>query len=765
MSPYFVSSWKSFSGWLLNRNFGYEQASLRKTRVTSDDLQQLVKEWVMKMTAARGETLSKELEGSHLPVYVVDCPKLHVLPKKWLEYKLRWCDKWAYEAVHENSPMVSWKEGVQCPSCQSGEKIKFARLLEPFQHLSAALDNLTVDPLSLNQFSIGESSTGSYDTASASAASRSTSDTGSVGVSLPANSTMNGTVSSHASRFSDPNNPPQLQNHPPRYTESPISPLTMGPPSAHSRSQTSSISEYPVSPLNESLNIPIPMSVSSRISMDLPIPVQIPSFTEGVPEDASVSAPSEMSSDRLYTPSTDSMRSVPSFTRLKSASRTVRIANSIRRRPTLKVTEPYPLPKEPTFVFSSTGHSLLLWGGNGADHLLRFDIPSNDTSAIQGCRYEVAGIEAAAAGNHKCAIVVSSGLLTRRLVIFGGMNLTSESEIDLDMSRRLTEVCISVSRNDKFVALSLNDQIQLFSLEDGIKPIAFHHQIHVYELRGGISHKRVIPVGRSISDDDLKTINNDGHEKSESSWLGGHAKSLSSKEQAEEQKRQTAIVSRKIHFSTDSKRLAVATQLGDHCIYVDVWDCTHEPVGTISEHSRSFKMPPWTLNDGDLTGVFYDSERKSALVTAFLGKEYPVLIPFPGYEPLQNETYSTKIVHAAQSPSGAAFVVVNAMTEIIQFEYTAKGSLSPRKLKKSAGKISTNVFKPGAIALAMPLENVLQIFWIKDGKCMLRSVRIGSGEQFKDYDIRPHFDRLMSLSQKPVITRAPSLRIPELDGS
>ena len=91
--------------------------------------------------------------------------------------------------------------------------------------------------------------------------------------------------------------------------------------------------------------------------------------------------------------------------------------------------------------------------------------------------------------------------------------------------------------------------------------------------------------------------------------------------------------------------------------------------------------------------------------------------------------------------------------------------LSPRKLKKASSKISQGVFKPGAIALAMPLENVLQIFWVKDGKCMLRNVKIGASEQFKDYDIRPHYDRLMSLKTKPVIARAPSLMIPELDAT
>lgn len=390
---------------------------------------------------------------------------------------------------------------------------------------------------------------------------------------------------------------------------------------------------------------------------------------------------------------------------------------------------------------------------------MRFDIPSNDTSAIQGCKYEVAGIEAAAAGNNKCAIVGGSRLSKKKLVIFDGINLVPDADVDLDFCGRSGEVCLAVSRNDKYVAASMNDHIQLFSLENGIKSIAFHHQIHVYELRGGISHKRTIPVGRAMSDESIHE-----NSKTETSWFGP-TKGLSSKEKAEEQQRQTAIISRKIYFSPDSKRLAVATQLGDHCIYVDVWDCTREPVSTISEHSRSFKMPPWTLNDGDLSTVFYDSIRRCALVTAFLGKEYPVLIPFPGYDALQNETYSTKVVHAAQSPLGTTFTAVNAMTEIIQFEYTAKGTLAPRKLKKAAGKISTSVFKPGAIALAMPLENVLQIFWIRDGKCMLRSVKIGSGEQFRDYDIRPHYDRLMSLKNKPLLVRAPSLIIPELDAS
>ncbi|KAF2180176.1 hypothetical protein K469DRAFT_639939 [Zopfia rhizophila CBS 207.26] len=753
MSSYFENALKGFSIWLANRRSGYEQFSIRRTGVTANDLQEMVREWIMRMTSTNVETQTMDLEGPLLPVYSVDCPKLHAIPKKFLEYKLRWCDKWAYESIQENSPIINWKEGVQCPSCGPGEnsKIKCARLMEPFQHLSTALEHLHFDDYSLSQYSVGDS--GSYDAATGSGASHSASEPESVAISLLSQSTMAVSIPSHVSKPSGSIDISlQSSGQPPGYTESPISPAAFSP--VTQRSQGSYFMDSPVSPFQESLNVPIPMA--SRMSMELPIPVNAPSIPESIPENISASAPSDISSIRLNTPSTDSMFSGVSVPKMKSPSRTVRIANSIRRKPTMKDKEMFPLPKDPSFLFSTSGHSLLLWG-KGGNNLIRFDIPSNDTSSIQGCKYEIAGIEAAAAGNHKCAIIAVTGQ-KRRLVIYDGINLTPEWEIGLETTGRIGEICLAVSKNDKFVATSMNNQIQIYKLEDGIKAVSFHHQIHVYELRGGISHRRTIPVGRVKSDESLPE-----HLKTEAGWFGEQAKGLSSKEVAEEQQRQGAIISRRLYFSTDSTKLVVATQLGDHHVYVDVWDCTREPVSTISEHSRSFKLPPWTLNDGDLTCVFYDSMRRSAILTAFLGKEYPMLIPFPGYDTLQNETFSTKVVHAAQSPSGTTFTVVNAMTEIIQFEYTAKGTLSPRKLKKAAGKISTSVFKPGSIALAMPLENCLQVFWVKDGKCMLRNIKIGTGETFRDYDIRPHYDRLMSFKNKPVIARAPTLRIPELD--
>jgi hypothetical protein len=209
---------------------------------------------------------------------------------------------------------------------------------------------------------------------------------------------------------------PKPLDNPPAYMHSPISPATY---LHRTISQESYSVDSPVSPLNDSLNIPIPLV--SRMSVDLPIPVKTPPLDDPpldskVPVDVKLSVESDTKSDvsspRLTTPSVEPVRPVANLIKQKSSSRTVRIANSIRRKPTIKEKEAFPLPKDPSFLFSASGHSLLLWG-KGGDYLIRFDIPSNESSGIQGCKYEISGIEAAAAGNHKCVVIAADGLEVR----------------------------------------------------------------------------------------------------------------------------------------------------------------------------------------------------------------------------------------------------------------------------------------------------------------------------------------------------------------
>ncbi|KAF2033455.1 hypothetical protein EK21DRAFT_108925 [Setomelanomma holmii] len=362
---------------------------------------------------------------------------------------------------------------------------------------------------------------------------------------------------------------------------------------------------------------------------------------------------------------------INAYSKPKRTSRTARLASSMRRKSTIKAKDTTKLPADPIFTFSSSGKALLLRGKREA-HCVCHDISATDPSTTQGCRYDVEDTEAVAAGDHRCVVVAAGTSSKKNIIVFNGLNITTNSKIELPIVSRSHALCVAVSKDDKWVAISLDDQIDLFSLEEGLKRVLFQHQLDVYEIRGGVSHRRSIPETRTTSDESIAKT----EESDSGAWI----------EAAQEQSRQTAIVSRKLYSSTNSQRFEVATQLGERCVYIDVCDVIREPVSTVSEHLRSFNLPPWVLNDGDLTGVFYDSVRHSALVTAFLGKYYPIQIPFPGFDPLQNENYSTKIISAAQSPLGSTFIIANAMTEIKQFKYTSKGILSLRKLKKhSAG--------------------------------------------------------------------------------
>ena len=224
LGSYLDTSLTSFAEWLSSRKSGYAQFSTGRPSLTANNVQELVKEWVVKMAAPNTETLSKDGEAITLPVYVVDCPKLHAVSKKRLEHKLRWCDRFALEAVQGNSPIVHWKESLQCPSCASGGKIKTARLVEPFRSLTAALESLHSDEYNLRHGSVGDS--GSYDAGSL---SRSTSETGSIVPSLTSNSGMSLSQPSHVSRQSDLDIQKALPLQPPGYTESPVSPMTYNP--------------------------------------------------------------------------------------------------------------------------------------------------------------------------------------------------------------------------------------------------------------------------------------------------------------------------------------------------------------------------------------------------------------------------------------------------------------------------------------------------------------------------------------------------------
>ncbi|KAL4810123.1 hypothetical protein BDV18DRAFT_53211 [Aspergillus unguis] len=356
------------------------------------------------------------------------------------------------------------------------------------------------------------------------------------------------------------------------------------------------------------------------------------------------------------------------------------------------------LPRQPRFCFSSSGQCLLLWDEGGSS-VMRFEINpvSIERKRVMGHRYDVPRVQFAAAGNSRCA-VITAAVEHHELLVFRNNDAVPEAYLTIETPQLSSPIdCMAMSRDDRYVAFTLNDQIK------------------VYEI--GASGIRQVQ-------------------------LGGKADYYAAENNSE------AVIARKIQFSVDGKRFIVATRLGDQHAYVDVWNCTEHQWKLEPGGSKAFKLPAWTSDEGDLTCVFYDSFNETAILTAFLSKEYPISFSLSG-ESFTSDPVSPRIVHAAQSPSGSRFILANGMKQMYLCDSTASGSLNSTKMKKAISKISPSAFRPSHLALSFPGENEVCAFWAKEGKLMLRTVSLHAGsEAVSDCDLRAEFNRLMV--EKPV---------------
>ncbi|PWY92669.1 hypothetical protein BO70DRAFT_384138 [Aspergillus heteromorphus CBS 117.55] len=367
------------------------------------------------------------------------------------------------------------------------------------------------------------------------------------------------------------------------------------------------------------------------------------------------------------------------------------------------------LPRQPRFCFSTSGSCLLFWGA-GSNWVMRFDVSSGDNKKAKGHKYDIPGVQQAAAGDQRCAVIASAGQ-HYELLVFENDSDVPEAYLTIETENQSFPVsCMAMSRNDRYVAFTLKDQVR------------------VYEI-----------CTRTIQRVSLGSGLDGPSDLGDRSMMGGS----SSKGTEYDGKRQEAVIERKLQFSADGKQFVIATHLGDHYAYVDVWNCTFQQWNIVPERSKSFKLPPWTNNDGDLTGVFYDSTHEAVLLAAFFAKEYPSFFSMADDKTV-SDSFSPRIVHAAQSPSGSRFVMANGTGDIYLCDDKVNGRLKPTKVKKASYKIHPSVFRPGQLALSFPQETETLAFWVKAGKLMLRTVRmLGGTEAVSDYDLRSDFDRLV----------------------
>ncbi|KAL4948281.1 hypothetical protein BDW69DRAFT_176805 [Aspergillus filifer] len=369
------------------------------------------------------------------------------------------------------------------------------------------------------------------------------------------------------------------------------------------------------------------------------------------------------------------------------------------------------LPRQPRFCFSTAGHCLLLWE-TASNWMMRFEVSSIEGRKVRSHRYDVTGAQCAAAGNNRCSVIASAAE-HYELLIFRENGVTPETYLTVEVPNQQSLItCMVMSRDDRYVAFNVNDQVRVYEVgASGIRQVELDGKPDYYASE---DHATGLP-----------SVNN------------------AAVESGFDEKGPERVISRRLQFSIDGKRFIVATHLGDRQVYVDVWNCTEHQWKLDPGGSKSFKLPSWTNDDEDLTSVFYDSFNETVVLTAFLGKEYPISFSLSG-ESFTSNPLSPRIVHAAQSPSGSRFVMANSMKQMFLCDSTASGSLLPTKMKKAMSKIVASAFRPNQLIFSFPGENEVFVFWAREGKLMLRTISLhAGGEAISDYDLRSEFDRLL----------------------
>ncbi|KAK9623026.1 hypothetical protein V6Z94_003952 [Aspergillus fumigatus] len=220
------------------------------------------------------------------------------------------------------------------------------------------------------------------------------------------------------------------------------------------------------------------------------------------------------------------------------------------------------LPRQPRSCFSATGRTLLLWG-TGTNWVIRFELSSIEGQRTKSHRYDVSGVQYAAAGDRRCAVIAAVGEHLE-LLVFDSTGTIADAYLTIESGLQIQPVpsiCMTVSRNDRFVAFTIREEVRVYEIGAGtIRRVPLGEHFDRYPLLG-----EEPPSGAA-------TISKDG-------------------QYANNQIRPNAVIERKIQFSVDGKHFVVATHLGDHCAYVDVWGWNAGQWIITPDKSRSFKLP------------------------------------------------------------------------------------------------------------------------------------------------------------------------------
>jgi hypothetical protein len=151
------------------------------------------------------------------------------------------------------------------------------------------------------------------------------------------------------------------------------------------------------------------------------------------------------------------------------------------------------------------------------------------------------------------------------LLIFRSKGVTPEAYLTIETQHQSSPIaCMVMSRDDKYVAFTLEDQIRVFDISSG--------RIHEVHLGGRTNYSAV--------------------KHAHTSSVGVHVTGHSDIETGQLEKSAETVIARRLQFSVDGRRFIVATHLGNQYAYVDMWDCTGHQWKFDVDCPKSFKLPP-----------------------------------------------------------------------------------------------------------------------------------------------------------------------------
>jgi hypothetical protein len=236
-----------------------------------------------------------------------------------------------------------------CPHCPAHTKIRYARLLEPIEQVTESLHGRIEFDDTPSRYSIRPAGS-----------SESTSRSGALSHSTSRSSAQ-----------------PESQDVPPRR----LSPVLDSISAVDSPVTTNSTFPRSVGFSETSIPPLTPVTSISATTRSTSISSPLPSSTspkKGIIQPQRPNAPSKMPLGRNKSTSTkDKARAAP-------------------------------LPKAPQYCFSSAADSLLFWGDHSR-YVIRYDFVNLSGELVRSFRYDVEGVEYAAAGAQTCVVIASDG--------------------------------------------------------------------------------------------------------------------------------------------------------------------------------------------------------------------------------------------------------------------------------------------------------------------------------------------------------------------